>query len=81
MYIENWINMKSSKTQKKKLLVRLLDFFKSVDLYGKNIKLTYEGDDTFKTHIGGFASFTILLLILSYFWLQLRVTIIMVFLN
>ena len=58
--------MKSLKV-KKKFFVRILDFFKNFDLYGKNIKLTYEGEDTFKTFIGGFISTLILLSILSYF--------------
>lgn len=63
------------KAKQRPLLMRFLDIFKNVDLYGKDIKLTYEGSDSFKTHIGGFASVIVFCLILSYFILQLRVMI------
>ncbi len=38
----------------------------SVDIYGESIKLTYKGQDTFKTPLGTFFSILILLLMTSY---------------
>ena len=58
---------------KKTLCKRATFMFKECDLYGKNIVLTYEGSNKFKSILGGLASLIIYGLILSYFILQLRV--------
>ena len=42
-------------------------------MYGKKIVLNYEGDQSFRTHIGAFASLMIISMIGVYFLLQLRV--------
>ena len=33
---------------------RLLSYVKRFDIYGYNIRLNYEGEDTYKTTLGGF---------------------------
>ena len=59
--------------QRKTLWRRISNYIKGLDLYGKSIVLTYEGDNSFKTHLGGVASFLIYWSLLSYFILQFRV--------
>ena len=48
---------------------------RGLDIYGKAIVLTYEGDETFKTHCGGMISTLIFMLLAAYTALQLRVLI------
>ena len=43
-----------------------LSFIRSFDMYGKNIVLTYKGDDKYRTHVGGFASIVVGAVIFSY---------------
>ena len=46
---------------------------KGNDLYDKKITLTYNGDSSYKTLIGGIVSISIKLLILIYAWILIRV--------
>jgi len=45
---------------------RGLSFIKGFDMYGKDIVLTYEGDDKYRTHVGGFASIVVKGVIITY---------------
>ena len=49
--------------------------FRNFDLYGRPVVLTYKGKEKFKTFLGGFVSFWILLLIFSYMVLLLQLMI------
>jgi len=42
--------------RKKTIGQKVMDFFRMFDFYGKNIVLTYKGDDKYRTHVGGIAS-------------------------
>jgi mRNA-degrading endonuclease RelE of RelBE toxin-antitoxin system len=52
--------------KKKSLLTKILAIVRSFDMYGKDIVLTYKGDDKYRTHIGGFASIMVGVVILVY---------------
>ena len=43
-----------------------LTYLKKADMYGKSIVLTYEGDNKYRTHIGGFTSIFVGGIILTY---------------
>jgi len=43
-----------------------LSYLKKADMYGKSIVLTYDGDNKYKTHIGGFTSIFVGGIILTY---------------
>ena len=45
-----------NKRSKRSFGSRIAEHFKSLDLYGKSIMLTYEGSEKFKTHIGALIS-------------------------
>ena len=51
----------------------LLHRFKLLDMYGKHIVMTYEGDEKFRTFVGAFVSTLIMSLLFIYFILQLKV--------
>jgi len=57
-----------AKSFKKKpsYMKRGLSFIKGFDMYGKDIVLTYEGDDKYRTHVGGFASIVVKGVIITY---------------
>ena len=40
--------------------------FKDLDFYGEEIKLTYKGDDKYKTYPGAFMSLLLVLILLAY---------------
>lgn len=42
--------------KKRNIGQKVFGFIKGFDFYGKNIVLTYKGDDKFRTHVGGVAS-------------------------
>ena len=46
---------------------RLCSSFKQIDLYGKNISLSFEGEEKFKTYIGAVTSFFIGTTMIIYF--------------
>jgi hypothetical protein len=52
--------------KKKTIFTRFLKFIRGFDMYGKDIVLTYKGDDKFRTHIGGVASIIVGVVILTY---------------
>ena len=58
-------NTKSFKNQKG-MLVKLMKLFRIFDLFGKNINLTYNGSDKFKTSWGGMASIILLSFLVAY---------------
>ena len=66
---------KINKRSKRSFGSRIAEHFKNLDLYGKNIMLTYEGNEKFKTHIGALISLWILMMVTTYLALQLRVMI------
>ena len=43
-----------------------MSYLRGMDIYGKSISLTYNGDDKYKTHIGGIASIICCSIIISY---------------
>ncbi|CAI2358867.1 unnamed protein product [Moneuplotes crassus] len=52
--------------RKKTIAQRLFNAVKAVDMYGKDIVLTYDGDDKYRTHIGGVASIIVFGIVFSY---------------
>ena len=56
-----------------KTMLYIRNCFKYFDLYGKPVTLTYKGNEKFKTFLGGFISFWILILVFSYMIILLRV--------
>ena len=46
------------------------DFVKSRDIYGHPITLNYQGDDTYKTFIGGCISLALLAFVAAYAFLK-----------
>lgn len=40
--------------------------FKNVDFYGEEIQLTYKGDNKYRTHLGGFISLGVLVIVVLY---------------
>ena len=52
--------------KKKTIFQKGLSFIKTFDIYGKNIVLTYNGDDKYRTHIGGVTSLIVGAIILAY---------------
>ena len=62
--------MQKQKTKiKKSFGTRCLNSFKMVDIYGKSIVLTYDGNESYSTHIGGMFSWLIYLFIIAYFFI------------
>ena len=57
---------------KKTLWRKITDGFKSIDMYGKGITFNYEGEETFKTHIGALVSFVIFSILFIYAILLLK---------
>ncbi|CAI2387840.1 unnamed protein product [Moneuplotes crassus] len=51
---------------KKSLMTKLFDKIKSIDMYGKDISLTYDGDDKYRTYIGGVSSLFVGSIIITY---------------
>jgi len=45
----------------------VLEFIRKLDVFGINIKMTYAGEETFKTLFGAFFSIFVGMIILSYF--------------
>ncbi|CAI2387803.1 unnamed protein product [Moneuplotes crassus] len=54
---------------------KILGFVRGFDFYGKNIVLTYKGDDKYRTHIGGIASVVVGGIVLAYILLLVKVMI------
>ena len=52
------VNSNHSKIFKKKktLFQKVISFIRGNDFYGKDIVLTYKGDDKYRTNIGGMIS-------------------------
>jgi hypothetical protein len=48
------------------LVQTLKKSFKSVDLYGEKIELTYKGEGTYKTNIGAFVSLVLIFILGAY---------------
>lgn len=46
---------------------RIHDVLKSIDIYGTPITLTYKGQGTFKTFVGGIFTLITLVIVMSYF--------------
>ena len=46
---------------------RICNFCRKIDLYGRNVSLSYEGEDKFKTYIGAATSFVIGTVMFIYF--------------
>jgi len=40
--------------------------FKSIDIYGRSVQLTYKGEDSYKTCLGAFVTYIVLGLLLSF---------------
>ena len=59
--------LKNSIFRKKKTFgQKFFDFFRGFDFYGKNIVLTYKGDDRYRTHVGGISSCVVGLIVITY---------------
>ncbi|CAI2386528.1 unnamed protein product [Moneuplotes crassus] len=58
--------MSTGSNFKKSLFRKLLARVKSIDMYGKNISLTYDGDDKYRTYIGGVSSIFVGSIIITY---------------
>ena len=58
--------LKSRKITKKSCSESFSKKLKGLDIYGEQIKLTYKGDDTFKTNIGSIFSIILLMILGSY---------------
>ena len=50
----------------KSFLTKWVNKIKDVDMYGKNIQMTYNGNDKYRTYIGGVASIFVSLIIITY---------------
>jgi hypothetical protein len=59
-------NTKQIFKKRKTVFQKFLSFVRSYDMYGKDIVLTYKGDDKYRTHLGGFASVLVGGVILAY---------------
>ena len=46
---------------------KILDMFRSMDIYGKSIVLNYKGKETYTTHFGGAVSIIIYCVLFGYF--------------
>ena len=57
--------------EKKPFRKKCLKSFKGIDLYGKQIVLTYKGSETYNTTIGGIFSFFVIIILLYYFLAKL----------
>lgn len=57
---------KQEKNSSSEIKKELCNKFKSLDMYGEEICLTYKGENAFKTKIGATVSSIILCIILSY---------------
>ena len=66
---------KAKPKSKNSLGKALCNKVRGLDIYGKAIVFTYEGDETYKTHCGGMISTVIFLFLAAYTALQLRVLI------
>lgn len=62
----NRSNTYRKKKNKFKCSKAMGDYFKSIDIYGEKISLTYKGEDSFRTYPGAITSFLVLALMLSY---------------
>jgi large-conductance mechanosensitive channel len=58
-----YLNMLKSFSKKKSCASDLSSKLKSLDIYGEQIKLTFKGDDTFKTSIGAVISAIVLFML------------------
>lgn len=58
--------MRERRRHKLSCTKRIGDYFKSIDVYGEKISLTYKGEETFKTYPGAITSLMILSLVLLY---------------
>lgn len=58
--------MRERKRHKESCSKRLGDYFKTIDVYGEKISLTYKGEESFKTYPGAITSLLILSLVLLY---------------
>ncbi|CAI2387341.1 unnamed protein product [Moneuplotes crassus] len=61
--------------KKKTFAQKIFNSMRTFDIFGKSIVLTYKGDDMYRTHIGGFASLIVQLIVIAYFLYLLHVLI------
>lgn len=54
------------KKEKASISAQIGDLFKSFDIYGEKISLTYKGEDSFKTFPGAFASILVISIVLVF---------------